>query len=240
MSATIFLKGEWRNIVLANYEFDPDILAQHLPPYTELDAFNGKHYISLSCFLFKNTQVKGITIPFHRTFEEINLRFYVRHKNNGQWQSGVVFIKEIVPKKLVTLVGNKVFTENYQTCEMRHLLAHPQPGKISVEYMWKYPGEWNWVTARCEEMTSYISPGTEEEFICDQYHSYAARKNGNTYRHTVKHTQWRMHKVLNYDVHCDFGAVYGPRFAGLTTTRPQSVFMADGSEIQMHLGQTIG
>lgn len=34
-------------------------------------------------------------VPFHVDFEELNLRFYVKRFENGEWRRGVVFIKEI-------------------------------------------------------------------------------------------------------------------------------------------------
>ena len=37
-------------------------------------------------FLFLNTSVFGVGIPFHRDFEEVNLRFYVRRKVNDGWR----------------------------------------------------------------------------------------------------------------------------------------------------------
>ena len=91
-----FLSAEWRNLLMANYEIDPAVLKKYLPCHTELDEFNGVHYVSLVGFLFTNTRLKGIAFPFHSTFEEVNLRFYVRYKEDNQWKRGVVFIKEIV------------------------------------------------------------------------------------------------------------------------------------------------
>ena len=35
-------------------------------------------YVSLVGFRFLNTRVLGVSIPFHRDFDEVNLRFYVR------------------------------------------------------------------------------------------------------------------------------------------------------------------
>jgi uncharacterized protein YqjF (DUF2071 family) len=48
--------------------------------------------------MFTNVRVLGVPVPFHRNFEEVNLRFYVRHYDNGEWKRGVVFIKELVPR----------------------------------------------------------------------------------------------------------------------------------------------
>jgi uncharacterized protein YqjF (DUF2071 family) len=89
----IFLTAQWRNLLMANYAIEPDVLKPYLPCYTELDTFEGVHYVSLVGFLFKDTRVHGIPVPFHTTFEEVNLRFYVRYKEGGEWKRGVVFLK---------------------------------------------------------------------------------------------------------------------------------------------------
>ena len=57
--------------------------------------------------MFLNTQLLGISVPFHRNFEEVNLRFYVKKWENQQWKRGVVFIKEIVPKKALSFIANE-------------------------------------------------------------------------------------------------------------------------------------
>ena len=96
--ARIFLTAEWRFLAMLNYEIQPDTLAPFIPAGTELDFWNGKTYVSVVGFLFQNTRIGGIPIPFHRNFEEVNLRFYVRRKADDGWQRGVVFIKELVPR----------------------------------------------------------------------------------------------------------------------------------------------
>jgi len=233
MKPSVFLKAEWRNLILANYEVDPAILNKYLPPGTELDTFNGIHYVSLVGFLFKDTRVKGVIVPFHRTFEEINLRFYVRTMHEGQWRRGVVFIKEIVPKKIIALVANKVFGENYEACDMRHIWSYPDPEKLNVEYMWRYEDRLNWITAVAEGMAHYPNKGSEEEFICEHYFGYTKDKKGHTTEYGVEHPQWRMHKVAHYSIRCQFDTVYGPDFAFLNNAKPKSVFLADGSEIKV-------
>ena len=94
-----FLKAEWKNLALFNYEVDAKILEKYVPAGTEIDLWNNKCYVSLVGFMFKNTKVLGLKVPFHVNFEEVNLRFYVKRFENGEWKRGVVFIKEIVPKK---------------------------------------------------------------------------------------------------------------------------------------------
>lgn len=69
-----FLSAEWRNLLMINFQAEPGVLQLYLPYRTELDTWNDTHYVSLVGFMFKNTRVRGLSIPFHRRFEEVNLR----------------------------------------------------------------------------------------------------------------------------------------------------------------------
>ena len=73
-----FLVADWTNLLVATFETDKKLLNTYLPPQTELDDWNGRHYMSLVAFMFSNTRLMGIPSPFYRSFEELNLRFYVR------------------------------------------------------------------------------------------------------------------------------------------------------------------
>src|SRR5688572_6732605 len=104
-----FLQAEWRKLAMANFSVDKEILKKYLPHKTEIDIWQNTCYVSLVGFMFLNTKLKGFRIPFHSNFEEVNLRFYVRYKENKEWKRGVVFIKEIVPKPALTFVANRVY-----------------------------------------------------------------------------------------------------------------------------------
>ncbi len=118
-----FLSAQWQNLALINYEIDAQVLEKHLPVGTELDSWNDKNYVSLVGFMFKETKVLGFKIPFHINFEEVNLRFYVKRFEKNQWKRGVVFIKEIVPKKAITFIANTLYHEHYETQKMAHTIT---------------------------------------------------------------------------------------------------------------------
>ena len=131
-----FLKAEWRKLAIINYNIDLEIIIKYLPKGTELDFYQGKCYVSLVGFMFLNTKLLGLPIPFHRNFEEVNLRFYVKKKEGNNWKRGVVFIKEIVPKAALSFVANSIYKENYKTMPMKNSLKQNDK-EISVKYSWK-------------------------------------------------------------------------------------------------------
>ena len=100
-----FLSAVWRNLVMLNYEIEPDILRPLVPQGVELDSWKGKYFVSLVGFQFLDTRVLGMPIPFHRNFEEVNLRYYVRRRVEKGWRRGVVFVKEVVPRWAIATRG---------------------------------------------------------------------------------------------------------------------------------------
>src|SRR5688572_12171074 len=102
MSGKIFLEAKWEKLVMVSYKVDPCVLEPFLPAGTELDSYEGNYYMSLVAFNFNKTKLWGIPAPFYGSFPEVNLRFYVTCRRNGETRRGVVFVREIVPGRLVT------------------------------------------------------------------------------------------------------------------------------------------
>jgi len=63
-----FLTAEWRYLAMLNYEVNPAVLDRHLPRGTELDDLQGRHFISLVGFLFRDTHVLSLPAFFHQNF----------------------------------------------------------------------------------------------------------------------------------------------------------------------------
>lgn len=235
--AGTFLQAEWRKLVMANYAVDPQILEKYLPYQTEIDLWNDTCYISLVGFMFRNTRVKGWKIPFHIHFEEVNLRFYVRYRDGNEWKRGVVFIKEIVPKPALTWVANTIYKENYETMPMRHWWDI-SGDELTVEYQWKKK-RWHSLRVTAAHQAIPILPDTEEEFITEHYWGYTRISDRKTSEYGVEHPRWDVYPVRSYEMDVDFARVYGPEFSFLQTETPKSVFLAEGSEIQVKEGRIL-
>ena len=225
-----FLTAEWRKLAIANYSIDSEILKKYIPYKTELDIWEGRCYVSLVGFMFLNTRVLGLSIPWHRNFEEINLRFYVRYKDGNNWKRGVVFIKEIVPRATLTFVANTLYKEHYATMPMRHTWREEAEQRI-VEYTWKCKANWQQFKVVTDIHSSEIVEGSEAEFITEHYWGYTKARDNRTFEYEVTHPKWNQYIVRDYYIAVDFEAVYGADFAFLNSAEPVSVMLAEGSEI---------
>jgi uncharacterized protein len=227
----IFLTAEWKNLIMANYEIDPILLQPYLPAHTELDYFNGKCYVSLVGFMFEKVKIKGISIPFHTNFPEINLRFYVKHTDKkGNVNRGVVFISEIVPKRAIAWVANNIYKEKYMATAMKNSISVTEK-ELVLNYSWHWKGKENLVSANVVNQLWPIEPGTKEAFIFEHYYGYAKVNTTVTNQYTVEHTSWNTYPLTSYKIDCNFEKLYGNHFSFLDNAKPASVFVAEGSPV---------
>ncbi len=227
-----FLKAEWQNLIMANYEIDPVCLLPYLPKGIELDFFEGKTYVSLVGFLFKDTTLFGLPIPFLGTFEEVNLRFYVVRKFGDELRRGVVFINETVPNAAVAWVANKLYKEHYIAIPTKHRWMLDKTKK-EIEYEWKVKNDWNKIRVEASANSVPMQKGSVEEFIFEHYYGYTRVKASQTIEYRVNHPRWEVNAVRDYEIKCDFKAFYGTDFEILNTIRPNSVILAEGSAVSV-------
>jgi len=225
-----FLTAEWRKLAIANYIIDPQILQPFIPYKTELDLSNGNCYVSLVGFRFINTKLRGFAIPYHRHFEEVNLRFYVRYKDSDGWKRGVTFIKEIVPKRALTFIANTVYKEKYITLPMKHSWTI-ENDLLNVSYHWKQGDDWNNFAITAINSPQEILCGSEEEFITEHYWGYTQISGNCTSEYGVVHPKWAIYPIKNSVIEVSFDKIYGEQFQFLNAQTPDSVMLAEGSEI---------
>ncbi len=232
----IFLTAEWRYLAMLNYEIEPTALAFFVPTGTELDLWNGRTFVSLVGFLFQNTRVSGIPVPFHRHFEEVNLRFYVRRKADDGWRRGVVFIKELVPRKAIAFVARKFYNENYIALPMSHRVEKFQEEIKSACYSWRFNGRGNHLKVITRGQTQPLADGSLHEFIAEHYWGYTTQRDGSTMEYRVEHPRWRIWETQTAEFHADVAGLYGEIFCGIFNRPPSSAFLADGSAVKVHKG----
>lgn len=223
-----FLRAQWRHLAMVNYEVDPDLLRPYVPAGTELDRFGGRCYVSLVGFLFLDVRVRGLRLPLHTRFEEVNLRFYVRRDG----RRAVVFVRELVPLPAVALTARWRYGERYSCVPMRHRLS-----SAAVAYEWRYGGRWQGLEVAPEPHAAPAEPASEEEFITEHYWGYAATRRG-TVEYEVVHPRWHVSRAAP-TVDCDAERLYGRGFAAALSVPASSAFLADGSPVAVMPGRLV-
>lgn len=236
MKNRIFLSATWEWLAMFNYEVDEVILKPHLPPHTAIDSFEGKVIVSVVGFLFNNTRVLGIPWPGFTHFEEVNLRYYIKHFDGKEWKRGVGFISEIVPNPVVSFLANTFYNEHYSTAQMRHSLIE-KPEEVQVSYEWKKKGqEWNSMSVAAKAIAEDIPTGSEAEFIFEHYFGYNRLTSNTAIEYAVMHPRWQVHAVTASKLDCDVEQLYGKEFVPyIQGVKPRSVFLAKGSDVQVKM-----
>ena len=240
MTNNTFLTAEWRKLIMAQYAVDPATLAPYLPQGTELDLYQGDCFVSVVGFLFDQVRIKGLAIPFHTRFEEVNLRFYVRRTEPcGSVRRGVVFLREFVPRAAITMIANALYEEPYATLPTRHHIMHGAD-TLQVRYDWRHRKTWYSLGVEASVEPQAIASGSIEDFITEHYWGFTRRRNCRTSQYEVRHPSWMTYPILRHQIDMDFGALYGTEFAALTQRRPDNILLAEGSAISVASGTRLG
>jgi hypothetical protein len=236
----VFLSAEWRDLIMLNYAVDPQLLQRYVPPGTVLDSFDGKTYVSLVGFRFLRTKLFGaVPIPFHSTFDEVNLRFYVRRQVGSEnHRRGVVFIAEVVPKRAIALTARLAYGENYIRLPMKHHLSTNATTK-SAEYHWRVNGAWCKLHAQAASASAPAREGGLEQFITEHYWGYSAGRNSGTLEYHVSHVPWNVWPTTSAGFEGDPTSLYGPDLANILKRQTDSAFIADGSPVTVFTGKEI-
>jgi uncharacterized protein YqjF (DUF2071 family) len=231
-----FLSAEWKNILMLNYAVSASLLERFVPAGTDLDPFDGVTYLSLVGFEFNRTHMFGLPAPFHQAFEEVNLRFYVRRSS----KRGVVFIRELVPKYLVSAIARLAFNENYSCVAMSHRIeSSADDESMNVEYSWGSGADLSVMRIETEGASFLPPEGSVSQFITEHFWGYAAQPDGGCLEYEVQHPRWNVRGAKLAGFSGNAAALYGPEIAECLMRNPDSAFLAEGSGVTVFKGKRI-
>ncbi len=231
-----FLTARWEHLLLLNYEVDAALLQPLVPAGTELDPLGGRHLVSLVGFRFVDTRLRGLPIPWHRDFEEVNLRFYVRRRGpDGAWRRAVTFVRELVPRWAIATVARSLYNEPYLAVPMWHRLAVDAAEGGTVRYGWRFRGESFTMEATVTGPAQPFAVDSEAELITEHYWGYTRQRDGGTLEYQVEHPAWQV-----WDAAATFSGaaalLYGPAFGEVLSGRASSAILAEGSPVAVYPG----
>jgi len=232
-----FLTARWEDVVLLNYSCPIPLLEPLVPRGTALDLWQGQALVSLVGFLFKDTRVRGVRVPFHDTFEEVNLRFYVRRTTpSGETRRAVVFVRELVPRHAIAAVARWLYNEPYLAVPMDHRSSLTTAEGGAAAYSWSYQGSTFGLTASVSGAARRPTPGSEAEFITEHYWGYTRQRDNGTLEYQVEHPTWLVWEATSAAVSGPVSVLYGTALGNVLTGPPRSAFVAAGSEVSVHRG----
>jgi uncharacterized protein YqjF (DUF2071 family) len=236
----VFLTAEWQHLAMLNYEVDADCLLPFVPAGTEIDRWEGKVFISLVGFQFLKARLFGfLPIPLHSNFEEVNLRFYVRRREKDEFRRGVVFIREMVPRRAIAFVARTFYNENYVALPMAREIRSVDDDGLKVTYRWQSKKRWSEISLETDGAAELPVEGSVEQFITEHYWGYAAQPDGSCVEYRVTHPSWKVWQASASAFDGDMAEFYGEKIAAVLRRKPDSAFLAEGSAVTVMRGRRL-
>jgi hypothetical protein len=236
--STVFLRAEWRWLAMLNYRVSPELLAPFVPRGTALDLWQETAYVSVVGFLFERIRVLGLPLPTHRCFEEVNLRFYVARDvaGSGERRHGVTFIRELVPRRLVSTAAKLTYNEPYRRLPMFHALDVGDARETKrATFEWRDGPKFAALRVEADGRGQRLSEGTIEDFLTHREWGYTRQRDNSTIEYRVDHPRWTVFPSV--DAQCAGPALatsFGEEFAAVLARGPDSAWLSDGSAVVVH------
>lgn len=235
---TPFLTARWTDLALVTWQIPAEILRPHLPPGLEPDRRpadpEGIAYVSFVAFRFLDTKVKGIAVPLHTDFPEVNLRAYVR-ETAGERRRGVTFIAELVPKPAIAVIANLLYHEHYRAVPMRCTVDDDDEVHrmhIAIEL-----GERTHAMTIVGRRETVMPPAdSTEHFFKEHEWGFGRDGDGELVVYRVHHPQWEVYPTSldRLELVVDFAELYGDPWGVLDRMAPCHVTFAVGSDIAVY------
>ncbi|RMF44440.1 MAG: DUF2071 domain-containing protein [Planctomycetota bacterium] len=239
----VFLRAKWLSVLVASWEVDPCLLASHVPLGTELDMHHGKTYVSLVAFLFRDLRACGLPILTHRSFGEINLRFYVRRyepcaERGVEVRSGVSFLREYVPSRLIVAAARWSYREPYRRLPIRTTIGR-QDQHCQLSLAWQTASGQQRIAFAADDHYNHPQPGSADQFLVDRFWGYTRFSAAVTSEYYVHHPAWRVVRPRSLELDFDPAALFGTTWGSPLSRPPAHCAIADGSPVAISFPRRI-
>jgi uncharacterized protein YqjF (DUF2071 family) len=201
----------WRDVLVASWAVDPDVVAGRLPDGLEVDTYDGRAWLSVVPFVMGDVRPAGVPAFAGRTFRELNLRTYV----TGDRGPGIYFYNLDADDAVGVALARALFKLPYYRADVRvdrdgddvdFRSRRTHPGAPALEFDASY---------RPVGDPEPADSGTLEAFLFERYRFYAAGRR-RLYCGEVSHRPWRV-------AHADAAFRENDLFAANGFERPESV-----------------
>jgi len=233
---TPFLTAVWSDLILISYAVPDEAVLPYLPPGLVPDKWEGSAWCSLVAFDFTQTRVLGWSVPYPKTlcdFPEFNLRLYARQDE----RRGVVFVRELISNPLVAGMAKLIYNEPYSVVPITSRVT--QAGDVRrVRHDFRVAGRPQVCAVTAHGTASVPDEGGFETWVKEQEAGFNRSHTGRLTSFRVWHPAWRTYPVESVDLSVDFGLLYGDRWRFLQGRAPDSVVLAEGSQIAIYPNET--
>lgn len=184
---------KWDHLLFLNWPVSKQVMTPHIPPGLELDSYNGDAWISIIPFKVSKMRLRNMPqIPYFRSFLELNVRTYVKHRG----VKGVYFFS-LDASKLHAVLGARIatlpyFYANMKMKQYRDTLSYSSTRKGGQSANFK--GNYQPITGNF-----YPKQDSLNHWLLERYFLWTYR-SGSLFQAGIHHKPW---KVQDATIHID-------------------------------------
>ena len=175
----------WRDLLFAHWSVPPATVAPRLPDRLSVDEFEGDAYLGVVPFRMR---IGLAGLPFRLSFDELNLRTYVR----GPDGPGVYFFNLDADDPVGVAVARSLFRLPYYRAETEVGRAGDGVRFRSRRTHRGVPSARFEATYRADGPAFVPEAGSIESFLVGRYRFYTADDGGRLYRGEIDHEPWSL------------------------------------------------
>ena len=187
------MQQTWENLLFLHWPIDPALLRPLIPEPLQIDTFEGRAWIGITPFALTNLHLNQLpAIPGLSSFDEINVRTYVHHREHP----GIWFFSLDASKLIPTLAARLFFMLPYFKAQMafgqtggkyQFASLRTSPPEASFEVKWRVG-----MRLRDPDVDSLAF------FLAERY-CYFAVDEGAVYRTRIYHHPWILEEAFVED-----------------------------------------
>ncbi|WP_135664061.1 YqjF family protein [Halorhabdus rudnickae] len=178
----------WRDVFFAHWPVDPTVLEATLPDGLTVDTFDGQAWLGIVGF--RMDDIRPRFVPIGRSFQELNLRTYVRHDD----VPGVYFYNLDADDRLGVAIARRLFGLPYYRAEMTVSERDGETRFRSQRHHSGAPDAAFDATIRPRGEPESVESGTLEAFLVERYRFFTERR-GSIAVGEIEHEPWPLQDV---------------------------------------------
>jgi uncharacterized protein YqjF (DUF2071 family) len=185
------MKQTWKDLFFIHWPISEDILRPFVPEELELDLYDGTAWIAIVPFRMKQIRLKGIpTFPIGHSLLELNLRTYVKHKE----EQGVYFFSLDANNPLAVFLARTCFGLNYLTASMTYKQHLDHVHYTSRRTHPSTPSSHFHATFTVLSSPFHAQPGSLMYWLTERYALWVKRRE-HVYKGPIFHHHWPLQKA---------------------------------------------
>ena len=186
----------WHDLLFAHWPIPVEVMRALVPPQLELDTFDGTAWVGVVPFRMSGVRPRLIpAMPWLSAFPELNVRTYVKSRNQAQPKPGVYFFSLEAANPVAVALARGLFKLPYFKADMslnddgriihyqsRRIHRGAPPAEFSGEYAPTSP-------------VFRAQPGSLEKWLTERYSLYTVNMRGRAYIGEIHHQPWPLQRA---------------------------------------------